>query len=1098
MRVDLAVLLLASIALTGAPSFEGLYAGGNVDGVLTWSLGDLEAGASAREVILFVSSPTAAEAGERVRAARERAALPAPSLDLGAPPTGPRLWLDNGTTDFALEDAGYFRWGLERQALRCAAGGQLSQFTYYLHYTDSAGEHRAGAPNLDGLPLENLTVLEPPRSAGPETGACTVATADGRLRVRILARVGPEAEASVEFTLTNTAAEPLGNVRLGIYANVEVGHDHENDMSGLDPGFGGVLFEDPPTGAAIAVTGLDEPSLGWTATWNSMPRLENADGLPRAQWRAYADLPESERALLAAQRAQAMAPPGIYLPYQYVDPTTPETRQLTPEEARAALERDWLFQAEGQPLGARARAEIGWALTLAARLMRDPRTRDLTGDIRELGRLCAELSKQGIPPERAQALYFEVRTLKRTIALANPAIDFEQLVLIDQPQPRGPVNDIHEAIHRMGITATPGGRLLVLKGLDPGGEVRQLAPERPGAFWQPDVSFDAKRVLFCYKPWDDKSFRLYEMSLDGTGLRQLTDSDYDDVDPIYLPDGHILFTSTRGNSYVRCGPFIYSYTLARCDADGDNVYLISQNGEPDFVPSLMSDGRIVYSRWEYSDRPLWRIQSLWTTRPDGTGTRAFWGNRSVWPDHLSEPRQIPGTSRVMFSGVGHHDWFSGSIGIVDTSVGTNFPDGLTKVTAERPWPECSQPPLDPIEAADYHSAGAFTGYKTAYPLSEEDFLVSARGGDGRFRLYLMDVHGNRELIYEGVHNVWHAIPVRPRPVPPILPSTVVWPGTGAERETPVNGSLYSASVYEGSPDIPRGAAKYLRVMQLDHKTYSTWRKTWRHSGPAVSIVQEEGVKRVLSVVPVEEDGSASFEVPPGKSVYFQLLDQDYRCIQTMRSFAGVMPGERRGCVGCHESHSTAPPTGTPEAVALPVTPLSPPEWGTESIGYERFVQPALDRYCGSCHQGEGEARKVLDLTLRPAYDVFKEPYVTLVGSAGWQTPALSPLPPGYGVAGTLPVESIDPTMNDPRALDPIRPMTSLSYTSPLVRLASSGEHYGVRLDDLSLRRLMTWIDACCPFMGEPEIRALGDPDFPGIELLPIRPRVATAPVVERP
>jgi hypothetical protein len=77
-------------------------------------------------------------------------------------------------------------------------------------------------------------------------------------------------------------------------------------------------------------------------------------------------------------------------------------------------------------------------------------------------------------------------------------------------------------------------------------------------------------------------------------------------------------------------------------------------------------------------------------------------------------------------------------------------------------------------------------------------------------------------------------------------------------------------------------------------------------------------------------------------------------------------------------------------------------------------------------------------------------------------------------------------------------MSSLSYTSPLVRLASSGEHYGVKMDDVSLQRLMVWVDACCPFMGEEEIRALGDPDFPGIELLPIRPRVATAPVVERP
>ena len=142
--------------------------------------------------------------------------------------------------------------------------------------------------------------------------------------------------------------------------------------------------------------------------------------------------------------------------------------------------------------------------------------------------------------------------------------------------------------------------------------------------------------------------------------------------PIYLPDGHILFTTTRGNSYVRCGPFIYSYILARCDADGRNVYLISHNGEPDFVPALLNDGRVVYSRWEYTDKPLWRLQKLWTTNQDGTGTAHLWGNQSVWPDHLSEPRPIPGSRRVMFSGVGHHDWWSGSIGIVDPDQGRDY------------------------------------------------------------------------------------------------------------------------------------------------------------------------------------------------------------------------------------------------------------------------------------------------------------------------------------------------------------------------------------------------------------------------------------------
>ena len=983
-------------------------------------------------------------------------------------------------------------------------------------------------------------------------------------------------------------------------------------------------------------------------------------------------------------REQAAAQ-GIYLPTRFADPKTPETRTLTPAEANAALERDWLFQAMGEPLLQRAAKEIGWARELAARIeaCKFARPTNLAPHLAELDALEKRLGEvaargpaaplargsggppswiwfpEGRPTEDAPAearffrrafdvpaagvrradlriatddacevfvngirigshetwreaatfdaakplkpgrnvlavraenrpapsknpagliasltlaladgkpmsvvsdaswrvakeerpgwqqpgfddsawkaamvaapfgegpwgriaglgepgspattyadadpatkeLYFAVRRAKREIALKNPVVDFTQLLFIDQPYPTGPETR-HEAIHRMGIWATPGGRLVVLDGLHPGGRLRQLAPAgKPGSFWRPDLSFDARKVLFCFKPHDEKSFHLYEMNLDGTGARQLTASDYDDVDPIYLPDGHILFTTTRGNSHVRCGPFIYSYILARCNADGSDVYLISMNGEPDFVPALLNDGRVAYSRWEYSDKPVWRLQSLWTTNQDGTNTAVLWGNQSVWPDHPAGPRPIPGSQRIMFSGVGHHDWWSGSIGIIDPSRGSNFPHGLTRVTWDLRWPECSTPPEDPREAADYHRSGAFTGYKDPLPLSEEDFLVSARGEGDRFRLYLMDVHGNRELIYEGLYNVWHALPIRPRPIPPTHPDRVAWPGTGPNRRPMEPGVFFSPDIYQGVPEIPRGLVRWVRVIQLDYKTYSTWRKTYRHSGPPVSIIQEEGVKRVITIVPVEADGSVYFRVPPGVALYFQLLDEHFRCLQTMRSFTGVMPGEVRGCVGCHEMHSTTPPNRAGIALNRPPTPLSPPAWGTESIGFERFAQPVFDRHCGKCHQGNGEARAKLDLTLRPGISVFKEPYLTLVGDAAWGYSAPTKGRPGYGSANAIPVETMDPTMNDPRAYATLRPMRYLSYGSKLIENAMSGKHHGVQVDPVSLHRLITWVDACCPFMGEEEVRALGDPDFPGIEDLPIRPRVRTAPVVLRP
>ncbi len=1093
------LVLCTALAAENPCPAAGIEAMGNTDGVLTWRLGTLAAGESAREIVLFAYADSHAELCAVVEKARAAfAALPgAEALDFGPSASiEPPVWIANGVTDFALGWTGFFRWDLtQRQALACARGGQLSQFTYFVHFWDDEGRHRAGTPQYDASAPENLRVVEPVRALSGTEAAGLFETGDGKLRIRVRALMGEGAVAAVEFVLASRHDRPLVDVRLSLYANMEAAHTHEGDYSCLDARTAGLLVCDPPTGIHTVMTGVRPPVQGYAGTWNSFPVLAAAEGIAREEWREFAGVPAGLKARLERETAAAR---GIYLPYAHRNPETPPTRTLSPEESQAAIERDWLFQAMGAPRRARAAQEIGWARELAERLAQGSPAPDLVPELAELDRLAAELAAPGTAGGDGTDLYLAVRRVKRRIAFKNPVLDFARILCIDQPMPRGPVNDIHESIHRMGITATPGGRLLVLDGLHPGAAVLKLAPEKPGSFWRPDLSFDATRVLFCYKAHDAKSFHLHEVGIDGANLRELTSSDYDDIDPLYLPDGNILFTTTRGNSHVRCGPFIYSYILARCNAGGGDIYLTSYNGEPDFVPALLGDGRVIYSRWEYTDKPLWRVQSLWTTNQDGTGTIAFWGNQSVWPDHLAEPRPIPGTQRVMFAGAAHHDWFSGSIGILDPGKGNNFPHGLTKVTCDLRWPECSPPPHETPESPRYHAAGNYSGYKTPWPLSAEDFLVSARGEGDRFRLYLMDVGGNRELIYEGAHNIWHAMPVKPRRPPPRRPDLVAWPGTGERRGPVAPGTLFSVDVYEGVPDLPRGSAKYLRVWQLDYKTYSTWAKTWRNSGPPVSVVQEEGVKRILSEVPVEDDGSVHFTVPAGVSVYFQLLDAQRRCLQTMRSFTGVMPGERRGCIGCHEQQGNAPPQRYARAVRRPPTPLSPPPWGAQSISYERFAQPVLDRHCGACHQGDGKARATLDLTLRPGHDVFKEPYLTLVGSAGWGNPVPDRGQPGYGIAGAIPVESMDPSMNDPKAYATLRPMRLLSYASPLIARAMDGAHHGVKVEGEDLLRLMAWVDACCPFMGEPELRALGDPDFAGIEDLPIRPRVATAPVIERP
>jgi hypothetical protein len=465
--------------------------------------------------------------------------------------------------------------------------------------------------------------------------------------------------------------------------------------------------------------------------------------------------------------------------------------------------------------------------------------------------------------------------------------------------------------------------------------------------------------------------------------------------------------------------------------------------------------------------------------------------------------------------VGHHRWFEGAIGIIDPAQGMNYPAGLTKVTSEIAWPEVGNGPQEKAEAANYRP-GQYRAYKTPYPLSKDDFLVSIkRAPKGNFSLYLMDLAGNRELIYSGEHNVWHAIPLKPRHKPPVIPDQIQWPKIGPDQEQLAHGVLFSADVFEGVPLLPRDKVKYLRVLQIDAKTYTPWKKTYQHSGPSISVTQADGVKRILGTTPVEVDGSVAFKVPPGISLHFQLLDEDYRCIQTMRSFTGVMPGETRGCVGCHEGRQNSPVvTDGGLAMRRGAQGLTPPPWGAEvSIGYERFVQPVLDRYCGRCHQGDGEARAKLDLTFRdsnlqdPVYPSlppqFKEAYIALVGGGNnWYEPVDTRLLNSHGlpasIAGCLIVEGYHE--RTPEALATLKPMTCMSAASLLISRAMDEEHIKAKMDPDSLRRLIGWVDANGPYLGEEEIRQMPDPtpETRWAKPVPVvKPRLKTAPRINR-
>jgi hypothetical protein len=858
-----------------------------------------------------------------------------------------------------------------------------------------------------------------------------------------------------------------------------------------------------------------------------------------------------------------------------------EDARLSRSERQRRL--DWLFQAEEEGLVARAGKELIWTREMIHRREKVSDRREkvsgtffrngppgashkrfLTPFLAALRKLEQDVSSADATRDDSAILarYFEVRALKRQVMFQSPEIDFSALICVDapythrSPDTHGTAHQnewVHESRFRSEMCASHGAKLLVLEDAANAPVPRQLAP--PADFGQAvamfsfDLSCDGRRALFCMKPEQEKAYHLYEIGLDGRSFRQITSGGYSDIDPIYVPGDRYVFLSTRAEVYAQCGMWARSHILTRCDADGSNIYILSPATEPEYSPSLLDDGRILFTRWEYVDKFANRIQSLWTMRPDGTAAATFWGNQSVYPDHLGEARQIPGSRKVIFSGFGHHDVWAGCIGIVDPKQGLNFPHGIWKVTQERPWPEVGDGPIPtPGATQHYHTSGRYAAYKTPYPLSDELFLVSARTGDlgggfmhsahdptiGKFKLYLMDIYGNRELIYEGDHNVLYAQPVRPRTSPPRLPDVADLPGSEKDAPSVRAGVVFSNNIFEGAPAAVREHGRYLRVVESMPKNYSigivssggkpfgsagpetawgawgerflpgklptpttdvSWGDSAIFSGPATSLSGPLGVKQVHGTIPIGTDGAVCFRVPPCRMLYFQVLDEHQRAIHTMRSWVSVRPGEQRGCIGCHELHNSTY-GGQPVRGGMVPEAMEPPPWGVRSLSYVKDIQPIFDRACAACHGGGGQAVKTLDLTLRRDPQgqhrwggIFPEPYLTLL--MGRDHAKVGGACPGFpGDDGYLAVPNTIVTR-----YDTLPPLTYLSPKSRLADQALDKRRCGKYLAPDDLRMLITWIDLWAMYRSDEELRAIEDPPAEWFPLWSYPPKTKSAPRV---
>jgi len=505
----------------------------------------------------------------------------------------------------------------------------------------------------------------------------------------------------------------------------------------------------------------------------------------------------------------------------------------------------------------------------------------------------------------------------------------------------------------------PGGGIYVLENpSDPPEKHRIRAIIDPttketlgeGMYWQPELSYDAKRVLFCHKGSPAGSTSIYEIGIDGTGLKRLTDPGHcereyhgrgggvHDFGPNYLPDGKIVFTSNRYSSLIPCANE-GSDILHVMNADGTDIHAISVNVETEFDPTVMEDGRILYGRWEYIDKTALTVQSLWTVYPDGTNETATYANNMVFPEAILDPRQVPGEQYlVVGSFTPHNAPPRGTVAMIDTSMDKNDPDAIFNFdTPDRPTNDRGNS-CDP------------------YPLSKNTILYS--GMNGKFNAIMMvNRKGERVVVYADPEIDCHApIPVRPRLIPKLRNNTV--------DRTKRTGTFFVQDVYEGMPEVPRGEVKWLRVVEDTSRTSPTPGGSPVNQTFLVSAALSFTIKDYMGVVPVEPDGSIHFECPAGRAVFFQALDADGRCIRAMRTFIQAAPGTTRACIGCHENkRATFPPKTTPPmAFRRPASQLQDESWGSGPIVYTEQIQPIFDRHCVSCHGGEKGMARGLDLS----------------------------------------------------------------------------------------------------------------------------------------
>lgn len=429
-----------------------------------------------------------------------------------------------------------------------------------------------------------------------------------------------------------------------------------------------------------------------------------------------------------------------------------------------------------------------------------------------------------------------------------------------------------------------GRKLYVLRPAGPDAAPRLLVDAGRGAIGSPSASFDGKFLYVAMAPEGESFFHIYRVPVEGGSPQQLTGGPFHDIDPAELPDGRIVFTSTRIGSFEEYhNP--PSRALYVMNADGSRIEPITFTPTFDNEPKVMADGRIAFVRTDnFFDRGKVETQ-IHVVRPDGTDGHTEFGAH-VGPDYgvrlrafgYGSPAPMPDGRLAFISNRGN---FIGQSGGAEDSFQA-LPRGLGDLA----------------------------------PLPDGRLLATVlRPGAGRMNSDVIAVIDPRDgqvtTVFESPGASVHSpVFLGPRPRPPVLPDHV----DRRRAFTP------EATGYLNCQNVRitrKGKADWEQVRAV--RVLAALALTTRSSHSHIVHAGHETVE--LGTVPLAPDGSFSVEVPADVPLALQAVDAEGRSELNEMSWIYVRPGERRSCIGCHHGRHEAPAAASPASQALRARPV---------------------------------------------------------------------------------------------------------------------------------------------------------------------------------